>query len=264
MTIDISWFSMAVGLLLMGIPLYIFWRFGVKLVNSTLVATARMVVQLYLIGLYLKYLFLWNSAWINLLWVLVMVVVASFTATNRTRLKKQIFLAPIAAGFFGSALVVGLYFLALVLRLDHPFDARYFIPIMGILMGNMLSVSVIALNSYFDGLQREHQLYQYLLGNGATHIEAITPFIRKAVEKSFAPCVANMAVMGIVSLPGTMIGQLLGGSLPGVAIKYQMMIIIITFAASMLSLAITLYLADRRSFDKYGNLREIFIPHPKS
>ena len=67
-----------------------------------------------------------------------------------------------------------------------------------------------------------------------------------------------MAVMGLVSLPGTMIGQLLGGSLPGVAIKYQMMIIIITFAASMLSLGITLYLADNRSFDKYGNLRNIF------
>ena len=68
--------------------------------------------------------------------------------------------------------------------------------------------------------------------------------------KAFAPCVANMAVMGLVSLPGTMIGQLLGGSLPGVAIKYQIMIIIITFAASMLSLGITLYLADNRSFDK--------------
>ena len=83
---DISWFSMAVGLLLMGIPLYIFWRFGVKLVNSTVVATVRMVVQLFLIGLYLKYLFIWNSAWINLLWVAVMVGVASFTATNRTHL----------------------------------------------------------------------------------------------------------------------------------------------------------------------------------
>ena len=80
----------------------------------------------------------------------------------------------------------------------------------------------------------------------------------QSVEKAFAPCVANMAVMGLVSLPGTMIGQLLGGSLPGVAIKYQMMIIIITFAASMLSLGITLYLADNRSFDKYGNLRNIF------
>ena len=264
MTIDISWFSMAVGLLLMGIPLYIFWRFGVKLVNSTVVATVRMVVQLFLIGLYLKYLFIWNSAWINLLWVAVMVGVASFTATNRTHLKKSLFLMPVSAGFFASALVVGMYFLVFVLRLGHPFDARYFIPIMGILMGNMLSVAVIALNSYYDGLQREHQLYQYLLGNGASHLEAITPFVRKSVEKAFAPCVANMAVMGLVSLPGTMIGQLLGGSLPGVAIKYQMMIIIITFAASMLSLGITLYLADNRSFDKYGNLRNIFADRTRS
>ena len=261
---DISWFCMAVGLLLMGIPLYIFWRFGVKLVNSTVVATVRMVVQLFLIGLYLKYLFIWNSAWINLLWVAVMVGVASFTATNRTHLKKSLFLLPVSVGFFASALVVGAYFLVFVLRLGHPFDARYFIPIMGILMGNMLSVAVIALNSYYDALQREHQLYQYLLGNGASHLEAITPFVRKAVEKAFAPYVANMAVMGLVSLPGTMIGQLLGGSLPGVAIKYQMMIIIITFAASMLSLGITLYLADRRSFDTYGNLRNIFIHKVKA
>ena len=35
-------------------------------------------------------------------------------------------------------------------------------------------------------------------------------------------------------LPGTMIGQILGGSSPNVAIKYQMMIMVITFTASML------------------------------
>ena len=64
-----------------------------------------------------------------------------------------------------------------------------------------------------------------------------------------------MAVMGIVSLPGTMIGQILGGASPDVAIKYQMMIVVITFAASMLSLMITLYLADRRTFDEYGRIK---------
>ena len=66
-----------------------------------------------------------------------------------------------------------------------------------------------------------------------------------------------MAVMGLVSLPGTMIGQILGGSSPDVAIKYQMMIIVITFVASMFSLLITLYLADRRSFDVSGSLRQV-------
>ena len=154
-------------------------------------------------------------------------------------------------------MVVGLYFLMFVLGLSNPFDARYFVPVIGLLVGNMLGVSVMALNTYYDGLQGDRRLYYYLLGNGASHVEAVMPFVRRAVEKSFAPCVANMAVMGIVAMPGTMIGQILGGSVPGVAIKYQMMIVVIAFVASALSLVVTLYLADRRSFDIYGRLKDI-------
>lgn len=256
-TTDISYIGLAVGLLLMAAPIWFFRMFGVRQIRSTLIAVARMVVQLFLIGLYLRYLFEWNSPWINILWVLLMVVVASLTASHRTRLRRRVVLLPLMAGLLGAALVVGLYFLVFVLRLPHPFDARYFIPIMGILMGNMLGVCVMGLNTFYDGLQRERQLYYYLLGNGATHLEAVMPFVRRAIERAFAPCIANMAVMGIVSLPGTMIGQILGGSAPGIAIKYQMMIIVITFSASMLALMTTLHLADRRSFDVHGRLRDV-------
>ena len=87
-TLDISYFGLAVGLLLMAIPLYAFHYFRVGQVLSTLIATVRMVVQLSLIGIYLKYLFLWNNLWLNLLWVLVMVVVAASTITSRTRLRR--------------------------------------------------------------------------------------------------------------------------------------------------------------------------------
>ena len=254
---DISYINMVLGVFLLALPLYVFYRFQTPLIRSSAIAAVRMVVQMALIGVYLQYLFLWNNPWINILWVVAMVAVASFTALRRTHLQWRTALLPTAAGFFASSMVVGLYFLFVVLRLHNPFDSRYFIPIMGILMGNMLSVAVIALTSYYDSLQREQQLYYYLLGNGATHLEAITPFLRQALEKAFAPCIANMAVMGIVSLPGTMTGQILGGSAPGIAIKYQIMIIIITFSASMVSLAITLYLADRRSFDINGRIRNI-------
>ena len=248
---------MVLGLLLLALPVYVFYKFQTPLIRSTAIAALRMVAQMSLIGIYLQYLFTWNSALINILWVIVMVGVASFTSLRRTNLRWKIALLPTAAGFFASSMVVGLYFLFVVLRLSNPFDSRYFIPIMGILMGNMLSVAVIALNSYYDSLLREHQQYYYLLGNGATHLEAITPFLRRALEKSFAPCIANMAVMGIVSLPGTMTGQILGGSAPGIAIKYQIMIIVITYSASMLSLVTTLYLADRKSFDINGRIKNI-------
>ena len=67
-----------------------------------------------------------------------------------------------------------------------------------------------------------------------------------------------MAVLGIVSCRGTMIGQILGGSMPEVAIKYQLMISVITVVASMLSLVITISLSVRRTFDEFGRLKPIF------
>ena len=152
-----------------------------------------------------------------------------------------------------------MYFIAIVLRLENVFSAQYFIPIFGILMGNMLSSNVVALNAYYSGLKREQQLYRYLLGNGATRTEAQAPFIKQAIIKSFSPLIANIAVMGLVALPGTMIGQILGGSSPNVAIKYQMMIMVITFTASMLSLMITISLASRKSFDANGKLLQVMV-----
>lgn len=256
-TTDISYTGLAVGMLLLALPIYAFHVLGVRLVRPVVVAAVRMVVQLFLIGFYLKYLFEWNSPWINLLWAALIVVVATVTTARRTRLRLRFMALPLFGGLFGSALVVGLYFLVFVLGLTAPFDARYFVPITGLLVGNMLGVCVMGLNVFYDGLYGEQHLYYYLLGNGAGHNEAVLPFVRRAVEKSFAPSVANMAVMGVVALPGTMIGQMLGGSAPGIAVKYQMMIVVIAFVASAVSLLVTLYLADRRSFDVYGRLRNI-------
>lgn len=185
--------------------------------------------------------------------------VASQTALARTGLKRKVLLIPISVGFLCSVVCVGMYFIGVVLQLENVFSARYFIPIFGILMGNMLSSNVIALNTYYSGLKREQQLYRYLLGNGATRAEAQAPFIRQAIIKAFSPLIANISVMGLVAFPGTMIGQILGGSSPNVAIKYQMMIMVITFTASMLSLMITISLASRKSFDAYGKLLPISV-----
>ena len=239
-TIDISYYNLFVGLLLLAIPFFYLWKFKTGLLKPAVIDTLRMIIQLFFIGIYLKYLFLWNNPWINFLWVIIMVFVAGQTALVRTQLKRSVLLIPITVGFLCSVVLVGIYFIGIVLQ-----------------MGNMLSSNVIALNTYYSGLKREQQLYRYLLGNGATRQEAQAPFIRQAIIKSFSPLIANIAVMGLVALPGTMIGQILGGSSPNVAIKYQMMIMVITFTASMLSLMITISLASRQSFDAYGKLLEV-------
>ena len=256
-TIDIDYGCLGVGLLLMLIPVYFLWRFKTGLLKPVLIGTVRMIIQLFLIGAYLRFLFEWNNPFINFLWVIIMVGVAAETALTRTRLKRGILMIPISIGFFVTVVLVGLYFLGFVLKLDNIFSAQYFIPVFGIIMGNMLGVNVIGLNTYYAGLRREQQLYYFLLGNGATRNEAIAPFVRQALIKAFSPGIANMAVTGLVALPGTMIGQILGGSSPHVAIKYQIMIVVITVVASMLSLMMTIFLASRKSFDSYGRLLRV-------
>jgi putative ABC transport system permease protein len=257
-TIDIDYISLCIGLLLMGIPMYFLGRYKTGLVRATAVATGRMIVQLLLIGVYLRFLFEWDNPCINFLWVVVMTAVAAETALTRTRLKRRILMVPVTLAFLTTVVLVGFYFLGFVLQLDNIFGAQYFIPIFGIIMGNMLGVNVIGLNTYYSGLQRERQLYYYLLGNGANRHEATAPFVRQALVKAFSPGIANMAVTGLVALPGTMIGQILGGSSPNVAIKYQIMIIVITTVSSMLSLIMTISLAARKSFDAYGRLLDVY------
>lgn len=257
-TTDISNISMLLGLLLMALPIYFFWKYNTGMVKSIIIAIARMVVQLLLVGLYLKYLFLWDNPLLNIAWVLIMVVVATETSLTRTKLKRSVMMIPLLVGFVSASLLVGLYFLGVVLKLDNIFNAQYFIPILGILMGNMLGVNVIGLNTFYYNLLREKNCYYYLIGNGATVDEATAPFVRQALTRAFSPAIANMAVMGLVALPGTMIGQILGGSSPDVAIKYQMMIIVITIAASIISLMSTIYLSKRATFDAMGRIIEPF------
>ena len=262
-TIDISITSLLLGVILMAIPIYFLWKYYTGIVKSTINAVLRMIVQMFLVGLYLKYLFLWDNPWLNVLWLIIMVFVASETSLKRTNLKRNMLMLPLIIGFFTASILIGVYFLGIILKLDNIFDAQYFIPIFGILMGNMLGVNVIGLNTFYYNLQREKSYYYFLLGNGATIDEAITPFVKRALVHSFSPAIANMAVMGLVALPGTMIGQILGGSTPDVAIKYQMMIIVITNSASMLSLMTTLNLSKRATFDKMGAIINPFNEEKK-
>ena len=255
-TMDISYWSLGVVLLLLLIPVYYIWRYETKLLKAVCIGAVRMIVQLLFIGVYLRYLFEWDNPVVNCLWVLLMVYIAAETAINRTKVRRAVLMWPLIVGLVVASVLIGFYFLGIVLKLDNVFSAQYFIPIMGILLGNMLTVNVIAVGTFYSTLQREQNLYYFLLSNGASRNEALMPFMRQAIVKSFAPTIANMAVMGLVSLPGTMIGQILGGSTPDVAIKYQIMIVVVTMSASMLSLVIAIKLSCRRAFDAYGRLRE--------
>ena len=253
--IDISWANLGLGFLLMIVPLSLLYYYQTGLVRSTLISISRMTLQLLLVGLYLEYLFRLDNTLINIAWVLIMIIVASFSVIKRSNLNLSMFFLPVFISILLSLLFIYLYFIFLVVQLDNIFQAMYFIPLTGMLIGNCLQGNIIALTSYYSKLKTEQLQYRWSIANGATKSEALRNFMKDSLKKSLNPTIATMAIMGLVSLPGMMTGQILGGSLPTVAIKYQIMIMISIFVAMSLTIFFTITIANRFVFDEFGNFK---------
>ena len=64
---------------------------------------------------------------------------------------------------------------------------------------------------------------------------------QRALEAALIPLVNAFLAVGLVSLPGMMTGQILSGIEPGVAVRYQIMVMCMTLGAA--GLAAIIYVA---------------------
>jgi len=261
--IDLHWGQLAIGFLMMIAPGWILWRYGTGLGRKLLVSSVRMVLQLVFVGFYLQFLFAYDNPWINLAWILVMVGVADLATIDRSELRYTwSLIVPLFGSTFLGIIVIDLFFLELVIvQLKTFLQAQYAIPITGMVLGNCLRSNVIGINAFYYGLREREDQYRFYLASGATRREALRPFIARALSKSANPTLATMATIGLVSLPGMMTGQILSGSSPIIAIKYQIMIMIAIFSGTVLSVYLgirftNVFVLDERDMLDKSILRE--------
>lgn len=218
------------------------------------VSVIRMVVQLLFIGFYLQFLFEKNSALLNILWVSIMILIANATIIKRAGLRRRVLFLSSWAGTLLATSFVGTALLFTV-GATPLYDAPYLIPLIGMILGNSLQGNVIALERFYSSLRENRKLYELQLFNGASHYEALTPFINRALLAALSPAVGGMMTMGLVSLPGMMTGQILGGTIPMEAIKYQIAIMIAIFLSVFISILLNLFITPRVTFTRGGVLR---------
>lgn len=252
---DISYWALAAGYSVLLIPFFVIHYFKTGLLRESLIAVIRMSLQLFFIALYLEYMFRLNNIWLNIIWVLLMILIAAFTVIRRSGLNYRFYLWPVFVAGLLSIAVTDAFFLGGILNLPNAFEAQYFIPITGMLIGNTIRTVIIGMNDYHGNLKEKKNLYRWYLANGATRNEALLSFRKHALQTAFNPMIATMAVVGLISLPGMMTGQILGGNSPTVAVKYQIMLLIVIFSSEVMSMILTVLISDKYAFDSYGNLK---------
>lgn len=240
--IDISWWQLGLFLTTLAIPLAINAWLGLKLHREFLIAAGRMVIQLVLVGLYLAYLFELNSVFINGLWLLIMLLIGASAIVSKARLPRRWVYGPVLAGLVCALLPLLALLLFVLLQPTPWFSAQYLIPLAGMLLGNSLSGNIVALQRLNSAFQDKFAEYEAALALGATPKQAAQGFVQQALQQAQAPIIASMATTGLVTLPGMMTGQILGGTDPMIAIKYQLVILVAIAVMLVTSVAITLLL----------------------
>lgn len=223
-------------------------RLGLE--RRLLVASVRTTVQLLLVGMVLQQVFALQSPRVVVVWMLFMAVVAGVAAVRRSdRRYPGIWWDSVLSIWLASWIVTGIALTGIV-GVDPWWKAQYSIPLLGMILGNALNGISLGLDRLGEELTSRRGEVELRLTLGATRWEAALPALRKAVRTGMIPILNSMNVVGLVSLPGMMTGQLLAGVDPVEAVKYQIVIMFLIAAGTALGTVGVVLLGYRRLFNR--------------
>ncbi len=238
------------------------WRMGLDLEKQLAIAACRMVVQLLFIGQILRVLFANVSLPFVLAISMIMLIVAGREVIARQQRKisgihgwllgiGSMFVSSFGVAFFGLTVVVGN---------DPWYGPQYAIPLLGMLLGNTMTVISISLERMSGEVWQQRQIIEQRLLLGQNSRQAITEIRQQAMRAGMIPVINSMAVAGLVSLPGMMTGQILGGTPPAEAVKYQIMIMFLICGGAGFGSMAAIGMLSRRIFDDRERLRlDVFV-----
>ncbi|MGH7571951.1 MAG: ABC transporter permease [Gemmatimonadota bacterium] len=239
--------ALAAILILVNAAISLVLRLGME--RRLLLAAVRTVAQLALIGFVLDWVFAVDRVGIVLVLMTVMVLVAGVTAVRRTEGRYPgIWLNAIVSMWASSWLITAVALFGIV-RVRPWYDPQYAIPLLGMILGNTLTGIALGLDRLTEELRTRRDQVETLLALGATRWEAAQDSVRRSVRTGMIPIINSMMVVGIVSIPGMMTGQLLAGVDPLNAVEYQIVIMFLIASGTALGTAGVVLLGYRRLFN---------------
>lgn len=228
----------ALGLMVIAIALSTWQRLGLEW--NLAVATGRTIIQLLVIGYVLAAVFEFKHPLIVLGFLAVMLVVAAIVARNRISQKIPNLLPMVGGAMLTGTLLTLIYTSLFVIQPPTWYEPQFLIPLAGIVLGNAMNAAAIAGERLVSTLNSSQLEIETHLSLGATPEQAVAQYRREAIRSGLIPTINTMMVVGLVTLPGIMTGQLLSGVKPEVATSYQIVIMfMLAFATLVTTILIT-------------------------
>lgn len=239
----VGWVGLAASIAFVGAAVIISWRFRLGLERRVVVAVARSLAQLLVVGVALVAVvdddapLVWS--W---LWVVAIVVFAAVTVARR---------APAIPELLGVALVTQATLATVTLAVVFGFDlfelsGRSLVPVTGMTIGNAMNASVVAASRLADATADHRLEIEARLALGLPGREALRPFLRSVLRTAMTPQIESTAALGVVFLPGMMTGLVLAGVDPMDAVRTQLALMYVILAGVAIGTMLTVLGAARQ------------------
>src|SRR5210317_71125 len=223
---EITLADLSIGFIpvLLTLVIIFYWADNIK---SAVLAVIRMLLQLMVIGYALNFVFNADSEWVILLVLIFMLMAASWISLNSLPMKTaDIFKYSLISIFCGGVSIL-IWVTQGVLHIDPWYQPAVIIPLAGMIFSNAMNSVSLAGERLFSELEH-HQDYARARNT--------------AFQAALIPITNSLLAVGLVSLPGMMTGQILAGTSPLIAARYQIMVMCMIFSSAGISAAMFLWL----------------------
>ncbi len=240
-----NYYQVLMALLLAILAIGLIYLKKIPILKDAAYGTVRSFIQLVAVGYVLEFIFISQSIWLTIASVLLMLTVAAYTSSKRAeRFKSGFKIAFISQGT-GSLITLGLM---LALRIISP-DARYIIPLAGMIISNSMNASAITFNRIGSDLSGNRLAVETALSLGKNWQEASRPYYRDAVKAGMISILNFMETVGIVALPGAMTGMILAGISPLKAVLFQIIVAYMLLSATTITTILSAQMSIKRFFN---------------
>jgi putative ABC transport system permease protein len=249
----IGWWQVAGSLLLVAVAVGLSsWR-GVPIQNEIAWAVVRSFVQLLALGYVIKLIFeAKNVAWVLPVLAL-MTVFGAITARNRAPGVPNALPVLLVSLAVSVAATIGL---ALAVGAIHA-SSRTLIPVGGMVIGQSMVAAALALGRLeFEIGSSAHEI-EARLSLGATWRQAVEPILRRSLTAGMLNTIDSTKTAGIVAIPGTTVGMLLGGAAPLDAIRLQLILFYLLIGGTAIVVVLATTFAAAAFFTPAHQLREL-------
>ena len=238
------------GLVAGTIALSLWQRLG--LTSSILIAVGRSVLQMIVFCYLIAVVFSLQSAIATLIAVALFIIISSILAYHQINEPIPFLLPMIIGGLaIGSFVTIG-YTALLVFPVKPWYAAQVIVPLVGILVSSSMSNSAIAASQLIKTLNANRLEVETHLSLGARPDVAIEPYRRQAIRSALMPQLSALTILGLGLLPNFMAGELLAGFDPLQAGAYQLLILLMSLFATLLTTLLLTVGISRQFFNSHG------------